>query len=148
MNILIVAFFAFFHGYVHGQEISASASLMSYTLGFVFATLLLHGAGIATSRLMAIAFAFFIGSSVNAQETESTVTEPAETTVETKSKSSNKDSVEFEEMTIVERADSQVGIADSASQGNVGQAQRSWTDSVAHRRYRLLLKNWGSAIQL
>ncbi|NOU23759.1 MAG: TonB-dependent receptor, partial [Methyloglobulus sp.] len=89
----------------------------------VFATLLLHGAGIATSRLMAIAFAFFIGSSVNAQETESTVTEPAETTVETKSKSSNKDSVEFEEMTIVERADSQVGIADSASQGNVGQAQ-------------------------
>jgi urease accessory protein len=28
MNVLIVAFFAFFHGYVHGQEISASASLI------------------------------------------------------------------------------------------------------------------------
>ena len=31
INVLVVAFFAFFHGYAHGQEISASASLISYT---------------------------------------------------------------------------------------------------------------------
>ena len=29
VNVLIVAFFAFFHGYAHGAEISASASLIS-----------------------------------------------------------------------------------------------------------------------
>jgi urease accessory protein len=33
INILVVAFFAFFHGFAHGQEISASASLVSYTFG-------------------------------------------------------------------------------------------------------------------
>ena len=123
MNILIVAFFAFFHGYVHGQEISASASLISYTLGFVFATALLHGAGIATARLLAIAFTFFIGSSVNAQEAEVSAADTTEATITAESQTSNKESVELEEMTITERADSQLGIADSASQGNVGQAQ-------------------------
>ncbi|MGZ5001429.1 MAG: HupE/UreJ family protein, partial [Methylomonas sp.] len=35
INVLIVAFFAFFHGFAHGHEISASASLISYTLGFM-----------------------------------------------------------------------------------------------------------------
>lgn len=123
MNVLIVAFFAFFHGYVHGQEISASASLISYTLGFVFATALLHGAGIATARLMALSFAFFVGSNAYAQEPEVSATESADTTVAAESNNSSKDSVELDEMTITERADSQVGIADSASQGNVGQAQ-------------------------
>lgn len=124
MNILIVAFFAFFHGYVHGQEISASASLISYTLGFVFATALLHGAGIATARLMALSFAFFLGGNAHAQETEVSATDTAETTVTTESKAgNNKGSIELEEMTITGRADSQVGIAESASQGNVGQAQ-------------------------
>jgi hydrogenase/urease accessory protein HupE/outer membrane receptor protein involved in Fe transport len=123
INVLIVAFFAFFHGYVHVQEISASASLMSYTSGFVFATLLLHGTGILSSRFMPLAFAFFIGSSAHAQETEVAVADTAETTVATEAKTSDKESVELDEMTITERADSQVGIADSASQGNVGQAQ-------------------------
>jgi hydrogenase/urease accessory protein HupE len=123
INVLIVAFFAFFHGYVHGQEISASASLISYTFGFVLATALLHGAGIATARLMALSFAFFVGGNAYAQEPEVTANESAEATVTTESITSGKDSVELEEMTITERADSQVGIADSASQGNVGQAQ-------------------------
>ncbi|NOS74034.1 MAG: TonB-dependent receptor [Methyloglobulus sp.] len=123
MNVLIVAFFAFFHGYVHGQEISASASLISYTFGFVFATALLHGAGIATARLVALSLAFFVGSNAYAQEPEVTANESAETTVATESNASSKDAVELDEMTITERADSQVGIADSASQGNVGQAQ-------------------------
>ena len=44
-SVLIVVFFAFFHGYAHGQEIPASASLLSFALGFMLATLLLHGAG-------------------------------------------------------------------------------------------------------
>ncbi len=52
INVLIVAFFAFFHGFAHGQEISTSASLMSYTLGFMLATLLLHGAGILVAKLV------------------------------------------------------------------------------------------------
>lgn len=52
VNVLIVAFFAFFHGYAHGQEISASASLISYTLGFMLATLMLHGAGIVVAKLV------------------------------------------------------------------------------------------------
>jgi hydrogenase/urease accessory protein HupE len=124
INILIVAFFAFFHGYVHGQEISASASLISYTLGFVIATLLLHGAGIATSRLLAVAFTFFIGSSVHAQETEVSAADTTETTVA--SQTTTKESVELDEVVVTAeggRAASQVGIADSASQGSVGQAQ-------------------------
>jgi hydrogenase/urease accessory protein HupE len=126
VNVLIVAFFAFFHGYVHGQEISASASLMSYTLGFVIATLLLHGAGIATARLMALTFAFFVGTNVHAQDTEISTAEKNKTTVKSKPQSSKKDSVELEEIVITaakERADSMIRIADSASQGHVGQAQ-------------------------
>ncbi|MGD0961714.1 MAG: HupE/UreJ family protein [Methylomonas sp.] len=55
INVLIVAFFAFFHGFAHGQEISTSASLISYTLGFIFATLLLHGAGILAAKLVVLA---------------------------------------------------------------------------------------------
>ena len=55
INILIVAFFAFFHGFAHGQEISTSASLISYTIGFMLATLLLHGAGILVAKLVVLA---------------------------------------------------------------------------------------------
>jgi urease accessory protein len=57
INVLIVAFFAFFHGFAHGQEISASASLISYTLGFMVATLLLHGAGILVAKLVVFCIA-------------------------------------------------------------------------------------------
>lgn len=57
VNVLIVAFFAFFHGFAHGQEISTSASLISYTLGFMFATLLLHGAGILVAKLVIVSVA-------------------------------------------------------------------------------------------
>ncbi len=55
INVLIVGFFAFFHGFAHGQEISTSASLISYTLGFMLATLLLHGAGILVAKLVVLA---------------------------------------------------------------------------------------------
>lgn len=56
INVLIVGFFAFFHGFAHGQEISTSASLISYTLGFMLATLLLHGAGILVAKLVVFIF--------------------------------------------------------------------------------------------
>ncbi|OAI05580.1 HupE/UreJ family protein [Methylomonas methanica] len=54
INVLIVAFFGFFHGFAHGQEISTSASLISYTVGFILATLLLHGAGILLVKLVLV----------------------------------------------------------------------------------------------
>lgn len=60
INVLIVAFFAFFHGFAHGQEISTSASLISYTLGFMLATLLLHGAGILVAKLVVLAATFLL----------------------------------------------------------------------------------------
>lgn len=61
INVLIVAFFAFFHGFAHGQEISTSASLISYTLGFMLATLLLHGAGILVAKLVVLAVSGLLG---------------------------------------------------------------------------------------
>jgi hydrogenase/urease accessory protein HupE/outer membrane receptor protein involved in Fe transport len=122
INLLIVAFFAFFHGYVHGYEIAASASLISYTLGFAFATLFLHGAGILAARLVLLAVAFGLSQSAYAEPTKS---EKTESSIKAKSKNNDSEdkSLEFEEMLITERADTQIGIADSASQGNVGQEQ-------------------------
>jgi hypothetical protein len=66
-NVAIVAFFAFFHGFAHGQEISTSASLISYTLGFMVATLLLHSAGILIVKLCVLIFALFISHLAYAQ---------------------------------------------------------------------------------
>jgi urease accessory protein len=42
----LVGLFAVFHGYAHGSEIPAAASPLLYGLGFVAATLVLHGIGI------------------------------------------------------------------------------------------------------
>ena len=43
----LVAFFAVFHGYAHGAEMPQTASGLVYAAGFVVATALLHGLGIA-----------------------------------------------------------------------------------------------------
>jgi urease accessory protein len=43
----LVAAFAVFHGHAHGTEMPAAASALSYALGFVSATALLHAFGIA-----------------------------------------------------------------------------------------------------
>lgn len=72
INVAIVAFFAFFHGFAHGQEISTSASLISYTLGFMVATLLLHGTGIIIVRLLIAVFALFLSHAVYAQPLQTT----------------------------------------------------------------------------
>lgn len=44
---LLLAAFAIFHGYAHESEIPESANAMSYAVGFVLATGLLHASGIA-----------------------------------------------------------------------------------------------------
>jgi len=45
--VLIVAFFAVFHGHAHGTELQPGQNAMLYSLGFVIATGLLHATGIA-----------------------------------------------------------------------------------------------------
>jgi urease accessory protein len=47
----LVGFFAIFHGYAHGLEVPNTASAITYGIGFVFATGLLHLAGMALGLL-------------------------------------------------------------------------------------------------
>jgi urease accessory protein len=47
----IVGTFAIFHGYAHGQELPLAADPISYSVGFVLATGLLHLLGIAVGAL-------------------------------------------------------------------------------------------------
>lgn len=47
----IVAAFAVFHGYAHGKELPSAADPIGYSVGFVFATGLLHVLGIAIGFL-------------------------------------------------------------------------------------------------
>jgi hydrogenase/urease accessory protein HupE len=121
INVLIVAFFAFFHGYAHGTEIATSASLLSYTSGFMLATLLLHGLGLLTGRFMLFALAFLLGTTVYADTLVSKAkSKPNKTTAAT---AQTEAPIELAEMVVTGRADTQIGIADSASQGNIGQEQ-------------------------
>jgi urease accessory protein len=48
---LIVAVFAVFHGYAHGKELPSAADPVSYSVGFVLATGLLHVSGICIGLL-------------------------------------------------------------------------------------------------
>ncbi|HKR83214.1 MAG TPA: HupE/UreJ family protein [Terriglobales bacterium] len=48
---LIVSAFAIFHGHAHGTELPKAASPLSYALGFVLATGLLHATGIVIGLL-------------------------------------------------------------------------------------------------
>lgn len=43
----LVGFFAIFHGHAHGTELPSGQSGLAYSIGFVVATGLLHGVGIA-----------------------------------------------------------------------------------------------------
>ena len=45
--MLLVGWFALFHGYAHGLEMPAATGAYSFSAGFVSATLLLHAAGLA-----------------------------------------------------------------------------------------------------
>jgi urease accessory protein len=44
---LFVGFFAVFHGFAHGAELTAGANGFGYSAGFLAATALLHAAGVA-----------------------------------------------------------------------------------------------------
>jgi len=44
--LVIVAFFAIFHGHAHGTELPEGQSGLLYSIGFVIATGCLHGVGI------------------------------------------------------------------------------------------------------
>ena len=46
-TMAVVAFFAIFHGHAHGTEMPATAAGLTYGIGFMLATALLHAAGIA-----------------------------------------------------------------------------------------------------
>jgi urease accessory protein len=48
----LVGFFAIFHGFAHGSEMSAAGSPYAYALGFIAATALLHALGIAFGLLI------------------------------------------------------------------------------------------------
>jgi urease accessory protein len=50
---VIVAAFALFHGYAHGQELPSAADPVAFSAGFVLATGLLHVLGIAIGTLNA-----------------------------------------------------------------------------------------------
>lgn len=49
---LMVGFFAIFHGYAHGAELPHAANAVTYAIGFVIATGLLHLSGIAVGLLI------------------------------------------------------------------------------------------------
>jgi len=115
--IAIITLFAFFHGYAHGREMPGSIGVVSFGLGFMLATLLLHMAGLLTARLVALGLVCLAGSSAMAQEgtnsasgSSGSSTNPAEP-------------VRLPEVVVTGRQDSLVGIADSASQGTTGAAQ-------------------------
>jgi len=115
LSSMIVGFFAFFffHGFAHGAEMPGSASIVTFTLGFYLATLLLHGLGLATARLAALALAFAVGGSAAGEEqTNAPASTPAPET---------KDGIiRMETVVMTGRTDSLIGIADSAAQGTVG----------------------------
>ena len=49
---LLVGFFAIFHGYAHGAELPQAANAVTYAIGFVVATGLLHLSGITLGLLI------------------------------------------------------------------------------------------------
>ncbi|WP_428419739.1 HupE/UreJ family protein [Methylibium sp.] len=47
LGLAVTGVAALFHGYAHGSELAVGASAAAYAAGFMFASVLLHGAGIA-----------------------------------------------------------------------------------------------------
>lgn len=116
-SLAIVGFFAFFHGFAHGQEMPASSSLLSFALGFMLATLLLHGVGIVAMRLLLLAFACLFGGGAYADRSENG------SSAQPEAQAGAEEEARLAEVEVTERSDSQVGLAGSASEGNIGQEQ-------------------------
>src|SRR5579872_3764382 len=114
-SLAVAGFFAFFHGFAHGAEMPGSASMVTFGLGFILATLLLHGLGLAAARTVALVLACLVGSSALAQQT--TTNAPAATPAP---EPKDENPVRLPAVVVTGRADSLLGIADSATQGTVG----------------------------
>ncbi|HTE91426.1 MAG TPA: HupE/UreJ family protein [Terriglobales bacterium] len=52
LGMMLVGFFAAYHGYAHGREMPVWAGAMWLSLGFVLATILLHGAGLSAGMFL------------------------------------------------------------------------------------------------
>jgi hydrogenase/urease accessory protein HupE len=99
-------FFAFFHGVAHGSEAPSAASLLSFGLGFLAATAALQGIGWMLARVLGALAASAVAPAALAQDVQP---KPQSATIE--------------EIVVKGRADSLIGVADSASQGTVGAEQ-------------------------
>src|SRR5207249_54609 len=108
-RLAVVALFGFCHGLAHGRELPGSASLLTFAAGFVVATVLLHGLGLLTGRGVIVGLACLLQTSVMAQETNA----PAGSQ---DSKPKEDEPVKLPPATVTGRADSLIGVADSATQ--------------------------------
>jgi hydrogenase/urease accessory protein HupE len=115
VDAALVGFFAFFHGLAHGTEMPVSASAVSFAVGFVLATLLLHGLGLLFTRVAVVGFGCLVGGDAFGQ---SNTNAPA-TTPQAQPESPTR----LAPIIVEGRADSLIGVADSATQGTVGAAQ-------------------------
>ncbi len=118
LSMLVVGFFAFFHGFAHGSEMPDSVSLITFALGFILATLLLHGFGLVAGRLVALLVACAVGSSAWAQEATNAPVLNLDPVKQNETKA-----VKLPTVVVTGREDNLVGVADTASQGSVGQEQ-------------------------
>jgi urease accessory protein len=68
ISAAIVGLFALAHGHAHGAEIPATASSLSYVLGFIAATTFLHATGIsvglASQRLHSSQLVRYAGAAI------------------------------------------------------------------------------------
>ncbi|MCC6707588.1 MAG: TonB-dependent receptor [Gammaproteobacteria bacterium] len=122
MSVATVSFFAFFHGFAHGQEMPGTGSLVLFGTGFMLATMLLHGAGFFTARVAALSIACL---AVNAVADDSELV-----SMSAAGNNGDSDPSQVPEIVVTGRSDSQVGIATSASQGNVGAAELQYRPLV------------------
>lgn len=119
-GMTLVGFFAFFHGLAHGAEMPVSTSVVSFILGFVIATLLLHGLGIVFARLAVVGITFALAGNARAQSATNTAASP---TMSSQNGDEGVAATRLGEIIVEGRADSLLGIADSATQGTVGAEQ-------------------------
>ena len=117
LAIGIISLSAFFHGYAHGAEMPGSIGIISFGLGFMLATLLLHLAGLMTARLVALGLLCLAGTSAVAQEATNS---PSATS---NSNTNPPQPIRLPEVVVTGRQDSLLQIADSASQGTTGASQ-------------------------
>jgi hypothetical protein len=85
--------------------------MVTFGLGFILATLLLHGLGLVTARLVAMLLACLVGSSAVAQQASNA---PAGASAP---EPTNSNPTQLPEVVVQGRRDSLIGVASSATQG-------------------------------